>query len=330
MLTGDYPQFYNGAVEKSKNQIVIYQTKSGAIELKGDVKHNTIWASQMQISDLFGVDRTVVTKHINNLFKAGELNRKSNVQKMHIPNSDKLVSYYSLDLILAVGYRTNSKVAIDFRRWATGVLKEYIVEGYAVNKARIFQNYQQFLKTVEDIKLLLPSGELINPVDVVELISLYADTWVSLEAYDKGELKVKQTTKKSVDLTAHKLTEALVGLKSELLAKGLVTQIFGVEQNPGTLVGIVGNIMQSFDGKELYPSVEEKSAHLLYFMIKDHPFTDGNKRSAAYAFIWFLKQAGILNTGKLTPSALTALTILIAQSNPKDREKVIKLITAIC
>lgn len=247
------------------------------------------------------------------------------MQKMHNTNLSKPVFYYSLDLILAVGYRTNSKVAIDFRRWATQTLKEYIIEGYAINKKLIANNYQQFLQTVNDIKLLLPSNEIINTKDVVELISLYADTWVSLDAYDKDKLQVKRATKKQVDLTAKQLEQELQKLKSELIVKGQATQLFGTEQTSGKLAGIVGNIMQSFGGEDLYPTVEEKSAHLLYFMVKDHPFADGNKRSAAFAFIWFLKQAGLLNITKLTPSALTALTILISESNPKDKEKMVKL-----
>ncbi len=308
------------------NQLVIYQSRSGAIELRRDARRGTIWASQTQIAELFGIERTVVTRHINKIFKDREVKRRSNVQKMHFTSPFKPVFAYSLDLILAVGYRTNSRVAIDFRRWATQTLKEYITQGYAINKKLIAKNYQQFLKTVEDIKLLLPGNELINTKDVMELISAYADTWVSLEAYDKDQLKTKKTTKKSVEITAQKLEQELATLKSDLLSKGTATKLFGTEQSQGRLSGIVGNVMQSFGGQDLYPTVEEKSANLLYFMVKDHPFMDGNKRSAAFAFVWFLKQAKILNTAKLTPSALTALTILISESNPKDKEKMVRLV----
>jgi len=334
-LSSHHLRVYNTDVKKKSNQLVIYQTRSGSIELKSDIKAETIWASLDQIAAVFGRDKSVISRHINNILETGELGKRATVAKIATVQTEggreisRKIEYFNLDMILSVGYRVNSVQATLFRKWATKILREYIVEGYTVNKSRIAKNCQQFLKTVEEIKFLSPSSELIHTGDVIELIGLYADTWVSLEAYDKGELKTKQITKKSVDFTAQKLEKELANLKSELLSKSQATQIFGVEQNPGTLTGIVGNIMQSFGGKDLYPSIEEKSAHLLYFMVKDHPFMDGNKRSAAFAFIWVLKQAGILNTNKLTPPALTALTILIAESNSKDKERVIKLISSL-
>lgn len=334
-MSSHHLRVYNTDVKKKSNQLVIYQTRSGSIELKSDIKAETIWASLDQIAAVFGRDKSVISRHINNILETGELGKRATVAKIATVQTEggreisRKIEYFNLDMILSVGYRVNSVQATLFRKWATKILREYIVEGYTVNKSRIAKNCQQFLKTVEEIKFLSPSSELIHTGDVIELIGLYADTWVSLEAYDKGELKTKQITKKSVDFTAQKLEKELANLKSELLSKSQATQIFGVEQNPGTLTGIVGNIMQSFGGKDLYPSIEEKSAHLLYFMVKDHPFMDGNKRSAAFAFIWVLKQAGILNTNKLTPPALTALTILIAESNSKDKERVIKLISSL-
>ncbi len=204
---------------KITSSVVIYQAKNGAILLRGDFSHETVWATQAQIADIFGIDRTVVTKHMGNILKSKEVDEESNVQKLHIANSDKPVGLYSLDIILAVGYRTNSAQAIVFRQWATKTLRSYILDGYVVNKSRIAKNYKQFSATVE-----------------------------------------------------------------------------------------------------------EKAAHLLYFMVKNHPFTDGNKRSGAFAFVWFLKQANMLNTNTLTPSALTALTVLVAESNPADKDKIIKLI----
>ncbi len=312
-------------IQKKKN-LVIYQAKSGAIELRGDFTHKTIWATQAQVVDLFGVDQSVVSRHIKNIFKDGEIDKKSNMQKMHIANSDKPVIFYSLDVILGIGYRTNSKVAIEFRKWATKTLRSYIVDGFAINKNRIAKNYTQFLGIVEDIKKFLPTGVSVEPGDAVELVSLFADTWLSLDAYDRDLLPKGKLTKKKVDLTAEKVCVSLAELKTELVHKGEATDIFGMERNAGSVAGIVGNVMQSFGGKELYESIEEKAAHLLYFMVKNHPFTDGNKRSGAFAFIWFLKQARILDVSKLTPSALTALTILVASSDPKDKDKVVSLI----
>ncbi|MFA5994041.1 MAG: RhuM family protein [Parcubacteria group bacterium] len=161
--------------QKNKG-VVIYQAKSGAIELRGDFTHETIWATQGQIVGLFGVDQSVVSRHIKNIFKDGEVEEKSNMQKMHNANSDKPVAFYSLDVILGVGYRTNSKVAIEFRKWATTTLRSYIVDGFAVNKRRIAKNYAQFLRVVEDIKNLLPAGSSVDPKDAINLVSLFADT----------------------------------------------------------------------------------------------------------------------------------------------------------
>ena len=313
---------------KTQN-IVIYQAKSGAIELKGDFGKETIWATQAQIAELFGIDRTVTTKHIQNIFKNKELDKNSVSAKFaHTAKDGKIyqVQFYNLDIILAVGYRANSTYAINFRQWATKILRNYIVDGYAVNKNRIAKNYEQFLNVVDDIKKLLPAGSATESKDVVELVYLFADTWLSLDAYDKELLPKGKLTKKKVELTAEKITNNLIQLKQTLLEKEEATDIFGIERNKGNVSGIIGNIMQTFGGKELYPTAEEKAAHLLYFMVKNHPFIDGNKRSGAFAFVWFLKQAEILDVSKLTPSALTALTIMVAESNPEHKEKIIKLI----
>ena len=307
-------------------KLVIYQAKNGAIEFKGDFKHETIWANQAQIASLFGVERSVITKHINNILKNKEIDEKSNVQKMHIANSDKPVASYSLDVILAVGYRTNSKIAIEFRKWATKTLRQFITEGFVVNKNRIVKNYDKFLETIENLKNVLPAGVAIENKDVVELISLFTDTWLSLDAYDKELIPKGKLTKKKISLTGQIISENIFQLRRELLEKGEASEIFGKEREKGSISGIVGNVMQTFGGKELYPTIEEKAAHLLYFMVKNHPFIDGNKRSGAFAFVWFLQQAKILNIKKITPSALTALTIMVAESNPNHKEKVVKLI----
>lgn len=244
---------------------------------------------------------------------------------MHIANSDKPVVIYSLDIILAVGYRTNSQRAIEFRQWATKTLRSYIIDGYAINKKRIARNYEHFLGIVHDIQKLLPEGSAMTAVDATELVSLFADTWLSLDAYDKEMLSGK-LTKKRVALTAEKIEASLADFKRALAMQSEVGELFGAERQAGSVAGIVGNVMQSFGGKELYPSAEEKAAHLLYFMVKNHPFSDGNKRSGAYAFVWFLRYAGILDVHKLTPSALTALTILVAESDPSHKERVVRLI----
>lgn len=309
-----------------KNNIVIYQAKSGALELRKDAQKQTIWATQAEMAQIYGKDQSVISRHIANIFSDGEVDKKRNMQEMHIANSDKPVVAYGLDIILAVGYRTNSQRAIEFRQWATKTLRQYIVDGYAINKQRIAKNYAQFLEAVESVKKVLPAGAAIDTESIVELINLFAETWLSLDAYDKGVLATEGATKKRVVFTGEKLQQSLTALKTALIEKGEATEHFGMERERGSIVGIVGNVMQSFGGKELYGTVEEKAAHLLYFVVKNHPFVDGNKRSGAYAFVWFLRRAKILNTARMTPPALTALTILVAQSDPKDKDRVVGLV----
>ncbi len=314
---------------KKRNQIIIYQTQKGAIELKGDIENETIWASQAEIVELFKVDQSVVSRHIRNIFKDRELDKKSNMQKMHIANSDKPVNFYSLDVVLAVGYRTNSKLAIEFRKWATKVLSSYITEGFAINKKRVIKNYRHFLQTVDDFRKLLPKNENIDNKDILELVKLFASTWFSLDAYDKDNLNVKGYTKKKVALNTRNLIENLEILKQELISKKEASDLFAKESKKDNLAAIIGNVMQTFDGKDLYSTIEEKAANLFYLIVKNHPFIDGNKRSGAYAFIWFLNKAGVLNINKISPPALTAFTILIAKSSPKEKEKMIGLILTI-
>lgn len=313
-------------MKKIKKEVVIYQARTGAIELKGDFQHETIWATQAQIVSLFDVDQSVVSRHIKNIFKDGEVDEKSNMQKMHNANSDKPVIIYSLDVILSVGYRTNSSVAIAFRQWATKTLREHIVKGYTLNRKRIAQNYGQFLKAVESVKALLPERLKEDTGSILELIKIFSDTWVSLSAYDQEKFSTGKTTKKRVVLAGQDLSAGIAELKKELEKHNEASELFAVEKNRGAVEGIVGNVMQSFGGKELYPSVEAKAAHLLYFMVKNHPFTDGNKRSGAFAFVWFLKRAGRLDVSRLNPAALTALTLLIAESAPKEKDKMTGLV----
>ncbi len=308
------------------NQLAVYQAKSGAIELRADAGKETMWATQAQIAEIFVVERSVVTKHIRNVLADKEVLEKSNVQKMHIANSDKPVAFYSLDVILAVGYRANSMRAIEFRKWATKVLHQYITLGYTINRTMISSHYDEFIKAVSDIKALLPVNQAVDSASVIDLIRAFANTWLSLDAYDKDALEMKGVTKKQSTLTAGELESALVQLKRNLIEKGEATDLFGAERSAGAIEGIVGSVMQSFGGKAMYPSIEEKAAHLLYFVVKNHPFTDGNKRSGAFAFVWFLRRAKRLDPARMSPEALTALTLLIAESNPKDKSKMIGLV----
>jgi len=309
--------------------MVIYQAPNGAVELRGDFKKETVWATQAQIAQLFDIERSVATKHIRNIFKDYELDKKSVCANFaHTAPDGKTykVDFYNLDLILSIGYRTNSKKAIEFRKWATKTLREHIIQGYTINRKRVSKNYESFMKAVHMVKQLLPTGEKLKATDTLELIKMFANTWFSLDAYDKSKLPKKGFSKKQVVFTAGELTENLFKLKKDLLKKKEATEIFGQEKQVGNLAGIVGNVLQSFFNKDAYQTIEEKAVHLLYFIIKNHPFTDDNKRSGAFAFIWFLRRAGILDIKKITPEALTAITILIAESNPKDKDKITGLV----
>jgi prophage maintenance system killer protein len=311
---------------------IIYQTKNGALELKTDAMAETIWFTQLQVAELFDVQKSAISKHVKNIFETEELEYKSTVSKMETVQKEgrrtikRVQEYYNLDLVLSIGYRINSKKATHFRQWATKTLKEHVLKGYTINPNQIQKNYTQFLKTVDNFKELIPVNSMISKDIMFELITLFADTWLSLYAYDKGGLVTQGATIKKVILTAEKLNKGLTALKRILIEKGQASDIFGIERVKNSIEGIIGNVLQSFNGQELYPSIEEKAAHLLYFIVKNHPFIDGNKRSGAYAFVWFLRQAKILNIFRISPPALTAITLLIAESAPKDKEKMIGLI----
>lgn len=318
-----------------QKNIVIYQAKNGAIEFTSDIKAETMWASQLQIAELFGVDVRTVSEHIRNIYATEELSKKGTirdfrrVQREGKREVEREVKHYNLDVVIAVGYRVNSKTATQFRQWATTTLREHITRGYTINRKQIQKNYHEFLKTVESLQDLLPEHGALDPKALLELIKEFSLTWMSLEAYDEERLKVTGKTKKSINLSGQKLTEAIQELKNELRAKGQATELFAQERVDGSVEGIVGNVMQSLGGTAVYKTAEEKSAHLLYFMVKNHPFVDGNKRSGAFAFIWFLRKFQIKGYRNINAGALTALTLLIAESRPDKKDHMTALVTQI-
>lgn len=317
---------------KTKNELAIYQTESGGLELSIDNKKDTIWANLNQISKLFDKDKSVISRHIKNVFESKELKEREVVAFFATTAGDGKtynVQYYNLDLILSVGYRVNSKQATKFRQWATKILKSYMTDGYAINNNRIKENYDNFLKAIEDIKLLVADNSSLKNNDIIELIKTFANTWLSLDKYDKDVLPTTGNIEKDTKITAKNFEKDLKILKKELMAKNEATELFATERKNGNLESIFCNIFQSFGGVDVYKTLEEKASNLLYFMIKNHPFIDGNKRSGAYSFIWFLRKNNILNINKINPQTLTILTILIAESNPKDKEKMIGLILQI-
>ena len=324
--------------KKNLNQLdsqpLIYQAKDGSIELKSFVKMQTIWASKKQIAQIFGVDRSVVSRHIKNIFLDQELDQKVVCANFAQTTSHGAIKgkaqtnnleHYNLDIILAVGYRTKSSLAIEFRKWATRTLKKHITEGFTINKKLISQNHQKFLKAIEDIKILSNNNKNLKTGDVLELIKSFSYTWFSLDNFDKGKFPIIGS-KKSIKINSKELMQDIAILKAELIAKKEATAIFATEKNQGALEGILGNVFQSVFGEDAYSSLEKKAANLLYFIVKNHPFNDGNKRSGAFAFIWFLQKAKFEFQSKINPQTLAILTILIAESNPKEKDIIIGLI----
>ncbi len=319
----------------SNKSVIVYQASSGAVEICLDTKKETILLTQQQVGQLFDVKKAAISKHVKNIFSSGELAKHSTVSILETVQREgkreilRKIEYYNLDLILSIGYRVNSKKATKFRQWATKTLRAHIVNGYTINRTRIAKNYEKFLEAVDSVKKLLPSDDAMGAKDTLELIKLFADTWFSLNAYDASTLPSSGANRRQARLAAEELEKALTELRRELIAKKQASDLFGAGRHKDAVAGIVGNVLQSFGGKDLYPTIEEKAAHLLYFIVKNHPFTDGNKRCGAFALVWFLSRAKALNRNRLTPEALTALTLLVAESSPKEKARMVGLMLLI-
>ena len=309
--------------------VVIYQAVDGVTSLQVHLDQETVWLSQKQMADLFQRERSVITKHLRNVFIEGELDEKCNVQIMHFASSDRPVTLYNLDVIISVGYRVKSQQGTSFRQWATRMLREHIVKGYTVNEQRLREEsakLREMQQTVELLARTLTNQELVTETgrDVLAVITDYAYALALLDRYDHGTL--------AIDGTTGELRHAIdydEGIAIVISMKGEFDGLFGVEKDQG-FKSALGAIYQTFDGKELYPSVEEKAANLLYFIVKNHAFSDGNKRIAAALFICFLSRNGILyrpDGGKrLADNALVALTLLIAESRPDEKDTIVKVI----
>jgi len=303
-------------------------------ELEVDVRFdgNTIWLRQDEIAKIFGKDRSVITRHINKIFKDEEVDRDSNVQKMHFANSDKPVNLYSLDIVLAVGYRTNSAKAIRFRQWATKVLKDYILKGYALNQKRIKSNFEEFQQEIELLQKAIKSQNLneIEAKGFLDIITKYSKSWILLNQFDEQRLQILKGKEAKFVLDYNEAKDEIEKLKQELILKKEATNLFGMERE-NSFKGILRNIYQTFGGADLLPTIEEKAANLFYYIVKDHPFVDGNKRVGAFLFVLFLSKNNYLydSSGeiKINSNALVSLALLIAHSNPNEKDLIIKLIT---
>ena len=321
----------------NQNPIEIYQAQDGTTQVEVRFENDTVWLSQVQMAMLFGKDIRTINEHITNIFDDEELEKESTIRKFRIVRQEgkrqvnREIEHYDLDMIISVGYRVKSKQGISFRRWATARLKEYLTQGYTINQKRLQQNAHELeqalaliQKTANSSELTLESGR-----GLVDIVSRYTHTFLWLQQYDEGLLTEPQIQQGGTLPTYAEACSALAELKSQLMAKGEASDLFGRERDNG-LSAILGNLDQSVFGEPAYPSIEAKAAHLLYFVVKNHPFSDGNKRSGAFLFVDFLHRNGRLfdHNGHpvINDTGLAALTLLVAESDPKQKETLIRLI----
>ena len=301
-------------------EIMIFETKDNEIKLTVPVENETVWLTQAQMTELFQVDRTVITRHVNNVFKENELLRKSNVQKMHIPNSDRPVQFYSLEVIISVGYRVKSNRGVEFRQWANSVLKQYIMQGYAINEKRL----AALQRTVDIQTKMLASTLEVDEAELLKAVNLYTNALMLLDQYDHQSIKMPTGNKAIYRITYEDCRNMVNEMEDSFHS-----DVFGVEKEKGKVEGILAAVYQSAFGKDAYPSLEEKAANLLYFMIKDHPYADGCKRIAASLFLEFLVRNNVLyekGQKRISDGALVAITLMIAESDPKEKDIMVNLV----
>lgn len=311
-------------MSEDKDQVVLYQAPDGAITLDVRLEDETVWLTQQQMAALFATERSVITRHLRNIFATNELEEKSNVQKMHIAHSDKPVKFYNLDVIISIGYRVNSKRGTQFRIWATNVLRDHVVRGYSINERRL-KELNQAIRLIGSVveRKALSSDEAMALLSVVKDYSYALDL---LDDYDHERVTARDTTVRAVAPVPYDEVRRII---ERLRAQFSAGELFGTEKDK-SLQGSLANIMQTFDGKELYPSLEEKAAQLLYSLVKNHSFVDGNKRIAAALFLWFLEKNGALygadGSKRIADNALVAMTLLIAESRPEEKDVLTRVV----
>lgn len=307
-------------MEKNQNELVLFESQDKGIKLSVPFNNETVWLSQRQMIELFERDQSVISKHIKNVFAEKELEQESNMQILHIANSDKPVVFYSLDVIISVGYRVKSKRGTEFRRWANTVLKQYILNGYAANENRLAQLNQ----TIQLIKRLeLQTENQLDKTQILSVVESYTQALDLLDDYDHQKVKKPEGNSSTYVLTYEECRNVIEKMKfaSE-------SDLFGNEKDD-SFKGSIGDIYQTFGGKELYPSLQEKAANLLYFITKNHSFSDGNKRIAATMFLYFLdKNNWLFENGikRIADNTLVALTIMIAESKTEEKELMVNLV----
>lgn len=301
-----------------ENEIVKFVNGNLELEVNVSPEKETVWLSANQMSLLFDRDEKTIRKHINNVFKDEEVDKNINTQKMRVVNIKQLVPFYSLDVVISVGYRVKSKNGVEFRKWATSILKDYMIKGYSINKKRL----DALNKTIEIQSRMLASTLEIDAKEVLSVIETYSNALSLLDDYDHGTISKPKGKNSIYELTYKECKDLIDSMKFN-------SSVFGVEKEKGKLEGILAAIHQNVFGEELYPSIEEKAANLLYFIIKDHPFADGCKRIGASLFLEFLnKNKHLIIDGKqiISNSALVAITLMIAESRPEEKETMVRLV----
>lgn len=315
-----------------QSSLAIYQSDDGHIQLDVSLDQETVWLRQEQMAELFGRERSVITRHIGNVFKEGELDGKSNVQNLHIAGSDKPVRFYNLDVIISVGYRVKSPRGVQFRQWATRVLRQHLVEGYTLNQHRLAERGIEFEQAVSLLSRTLVNQQLVSDEGraVLQVIGDYARSWSLLQGYDEQSLG--ESSQRQSGMRALALDDALAAmaqLKAELIAKREATELFGQLRGDG-LASAIATIEQGFGDALFYPNVASRAAHLLYFVIKNHPLADGNKRTGSFLFLWYLRLNQHLLARPveqlINDNTLVALALLVAESLPAQKELMVRLI----
>jgi prophage maintenance system killer protein len=317
----------------SRGEVVLYQAADGKAVLDVRLAGDTVWLSQRQMSELFDKNVRTVSEHIQNVFKEGELDESSVIRNFRITAADGKVydtRFYNLDVVISVGYRVKSRRGTQFRIWATRILREHLTRGYTLNQQRFEQNAQE----LEAALLLVrkaAAGEALTTDQgrgLVDVIARYTRTFLLLQRYDEGLLVDPKGIPGGMLPPAGEARTEITRLKRDLIGRGEATDLFGREREEG-LSAVLGNLEQSVFGEPAYPTIESKAAHLLYFVIKNHPFSDGNKRIGSFLFVDFLNRNGRLfeNGGPvINDIGLAALALLVAESDPKDKEILIRLI----
>lgn len=316
--------------------LVVYEIAKGK-KISVPIEKESVWLTLDNISELFSRDKSVISRHLKRIFEQKELVRSSVVAKNATTAKDGKtyeVDYYNLDVIISVGYRVNSVQATHFRIWATKVLRDYILKGYAINKHRIQDvGMAELERAISLIKQTINSNVLTTgeAKGILKVITDYAHSWIMFHKYDEGQIELAAHTKPTYELTYEIAIKLITELTHQLSSSGSAAKYVGMEREGEGLDRIIGSINQTYGGKQLYKTVEEKAAHLLYFIIKDHPLIDGNKRSGSLLFIHYLAENKLLfrDTGERTinDNTIVALALLISQSHPRDKDVMIRLIT---